>query len=119
VAATNKLPTTGAVVTFSLNEPASVSFRVQRSATGRRVKHGTKITCDPPNSRNRNSRGCTRFVTLKGSFTRAGLAGANKFRFTGRVDGKQLAPGSYRLVATPTASAVIGPATSISFGIIR
>jgi hypothetical protein len=37
-------------------------------------------------------------------FTRDGAAGANKFRLTGRVGKKALKPGSYRLVATTSAS---------------
>jgi hypothetical protein len=30
-----------------------------------------------------------------------GVAGSNSFRFSGRVGGKRLAPGKYRLTATP------------------
>ena len=57
-------------------------------------------------------------VTLKGSFTRAGLAGTNTFRFTGRLNGKRLRPGRYRLVATPTANGKTGRAASASFRIV-
>jgi hypothetical protein len=35
------------------------------------------------------------------SFAHHDAAGANRFRFTGRVDGRTLAPGHYRLQAIP------------------
>jgi len=41
-------------------------------------------------------------VLVRGSFTRAGRAGTNRFHFTGRMGGRKLALGGYRLVATPT-----------------
>ena len=36
---------------------------------------------------------------MSGSFTHRGVAGRNSFRFTGRLAGRKLTPGSYRLVA--------------------
>ncbi len=47
----------------------------------------------------RSSRGkrCTRWVAVEGSFSLAGAAGENTFTFRGRIGGKSLAPGSYRL----------------------
>jgi hypothetical protein len=35
---------------------------------------------------------------LKGGFTDSGTAGQNRFQFSGRIGGKALKPGSYRLV---------------------
>jgi hypothetical protein len=37
---------------------------------------------------------------VKGSFSRNGSAGANQFHWKGRIGGKALKPGSYRLIAT-------------------
>jgi hypothetical protein len=37
---------------------------------------------------------------MKGSFSRNGVAGANQFHWNGRLKGKALKPGSYRLIAT-------------------
>jgi hypothetical protein len=68
-------------VRFTLSEPAAVRFRVQRAV----------------------SRG--HFATLPGSFQRSGVAGPNGFRFSGRLRGRKLAPGAYRLRATPTDAA--------------
>ena len=39
---------------------------------------------------------------MKGSFTVAGKAGKNTFKFRGRLGGKKLTPGSYRLTGTAT-----------------
>ena len=109
----------GAKVTYTLNEAASVRFTVQRRSDGRKVRHGKKTTCDRPTKRNRKKHRCARYTTLKGSFTRAGLAGTNRFRFTGRLRGKRLRPGKYRLVATPTANGTTGRAATANFRIIR
>ena len=89
----------GTKVTFTLDQPASVRFTVQQPRR-RKGKHGKH------------------FVTLKGSFTLAGLAGTNTFHFTGRLNGKRLAPGKYRLVATPKANGEIGTKATAGFTII-
>ena len=109
----------GTKVTYTLNEAANVRFTVQRPQPGRKVKHGKKTTCDRATKKNAKRKRCTRFVTLKGSFIRTGVASTNKFRFTGRLNGKRLAPGKYRLVATPTANGKTGRAASASFKIVR
>jgi len=109
----------GAKVTYTLNVAAGVRFTVQRPAAGRKVKHGRKTTCDRLTRKNRKKKKCTRYITLRGSFTRTGRAGTNKFRFTGRLNGKRLAPGKYRLVATPKANGKTGRAATASFKIIR
>jgi hypothetical protein len=89
---------TGTRVSYSLSEPATVAFSVERAAPGRKVKGG----CSAPSTRNRKAKKCVRFVKVRGTFSHGGAAGANSFRFTGRVGGKALKPGSYRLVATAT-----------------
>jgi hypothetical protein len=58
-------------------------------------------------------------VALRGGFTISGKAGANTFRFTGRVSGKRLTPGSYQLGATPIAGRLKGRTMSASFQIIK
>jgi hypothetical protein len=87
----------GTNVSYTLSEPARVTFTIARPAPGRRS--GSR--CVRPNHRNRSARRCTRWVRLRGSFARAGAAGRNRFRFTGRLRHKALAPGRYRLMATP------------------
>jgi hypothetical protein len=107
--------TFGATVRFALRAPASVRFTVQKPANGRLVR----TTCKAPNRSNRSNRKCARWVTLRGSFTRIAPKGNNKFRFRGRLGGKTLAPGRYRLVATPAVGGATGKPTSATFKVKR
>jgi hypothetical protein len=85
----------GPRVTFTLSEKATITFTVERAQAGRLV--GGR--CQTQTQKNRKARACTFYVAVKGSFKWAGSQGGNKFRFTGRINGKQLARGTYRLVA--------------------
>jgi hypothetical protein len=67
----------GTVVTYRMSDEAPVRFRVSR-----RIKHRKA------------------YRPLKGSFTREGKAGKNRFAFHGRLDGRPLKPGSYRLLGS-------------------
>jgi hypothetical protein len=58
-------------------------------------------------------------VAVPGSFTRTRPAGADRFTFTGRLTGRPLTPGRYRLVATPTANGHTGTASRASFRILK
>jgi hypothetical protein len=88
----------GTIVSFTLSEPGSVRFTVDRSAAGRTVKG----RCVKPASSNRGRRGCRRWVAVKGSFTVAGGRGTNRIELRGRIGGRRLAPGRYRLNARET-----------------
>lgn len=85
----------GTTVGFTLSEPATVTFTVERRTAGRKVKRH----CVAVRKRNRDRPSCKRYVTAKGSFKVAGKGGPNSIGFTGRLRGHKLAPGSYRLVA--------------------
>ena len=85
-------------VRYRLSEPATMRFTVERRAGGRRVRG----RCVKPTHGNRGRRACRRYVRLRGSFTHAGQTGGNRFRFTGRLRGRALRPGRYRLVGVPT-----------------
>ena len=91
-------PPVGTRVSFRLSEAASVRFTVERARPGRRVRG----RCVKPSRRNRKRRRCTRYVRQRGSFTVQGTAGETRFRFTGRLRGRKLRPGRYRLVAVAT-----------------
>jgi hypothetical protein len=106
----------GTVVTYNLDRAGSVTFTVTQGQPGRRGAHRS---CVKPNARNRKARRCTRTVTLHGSFVERGAAGANSFRFTGRLGHKALKPGRYRLVATPTSGRLKGRSLSASFRIVK
>lgn len=79
-----------------------VSFRLAASAAVR----FTALRC--------LNRPCTR-TRWAGSFSRSFKAGSNRFRFTGRVGGRRLAAGRYRLVAAPRG----GLPRRVAFRIVR
>ena len=83
----------GTRVSYSLSEPGSVKFTVDRKTRGRKV--GSR--CKAQTRSNRTRKACIRWVKVKGSFTVAGKAGTNRFKFRGRIGGRALRPGSYRL----------------------
>ncbi|HEY1595103.1 MAG TPA: PKD domain-containing protein [Thermoleophilaceae bacterium] len=95
------------------------------AAAARRKKPGTRV------SYRLNVAARVRFVvrvprhgkhkarTLPGSFTVRGKAGANHFRFTGRLRHRKLAPRRYLLVATPGSGATKGKTRSLAFRIVR
>ena len=58
----------------------------------------------PPRGKTTHRRRCTRLSTL-GSFSHVDVAGANRLRFTGRVHGRGLQPGTYQMLSAPTNSA--------------
>ena len=91
----------GTTVRYTLSEFATVRFAVERASSGRRVRGA----CRPPTRRNQRRSPCTSYRRLKGSFTHAEEQGPNRFKFTGRLRGRKLEPGRYRLVATATDAA--------------
>ena len=91
----------GTRVSLTLSEPATLRFRVRRATRGRRV--GGR--CVKATRRNAGRRRCRRFVLRPGAFTVAGTQGANAFRFTGRLAGRSLGAGAYRLVVVATDAA--------------
>jgi DNA-binding beta-propeller fold protein YncE len=68
-------PRAGTRVTYALASPARVRFAVQRAVRGT-------------------------YRRVRGAFTHQGSSGLNSFRFSGRLRGRRLQPGRYRLVAT-------------------
>ncbi len=91
----------GTKVSFTLSEPGSVKFTVQRKTRGRKV--GRK--CVKPKRSNRRKKACTRWATVRGSFTLPGKAGKNEFTFRGRMGGRKLRAGRYRLSSVGTDAA--------------
>jgi len=94
-----KLPV-GTTLSFSLNEPAIVTFTFTEPASGRKV--GKK--CVAQTKRNGKRKRCTRTV-IAGALTFSAHVGTNKVRFEGLISKhKKLKPGSYTLLVTATAS---------------
>ncbi len=88
-------------VRYRLSKVANVRFRVERLTRGRRVGG----VCVKATRANATRKACTRSVTLAGGFTRRSTAGPNRFRFSGRLNGRKLRPGNYRLRAVATDAA--------------
>jgi hypothetical protein len=105
----------GATVGFTLTAPAGVWFTVVSARTGRLGKGGR---CLKATKKNRRARGCTRLVPVRGSFVVPGHAGTNSSRFTGRLNGRRLPLGPYRLIPTPLAGTKLGRSVGASFLII-
>jgi hypothetical protein len=106
----------GARVRYTLHGPARVVFTVERRLPGRKGRHGK---CERQTSHNAKHGRCTRYSPLRGSFALVGASGANSFLFRGRIGGRTLARGKYRLVATPSIGRYTGLPTYAPFGIKR
>lgn len=90
--------TGGAMIRYRLSKDATTTFTVQIREPGRRA--GKR--CVEPSPSNVGALRCTRWHTLKaigGEFTRSGKTGRNSLRFSGRIGGRSLLRGRYRLVA--------------------
>ncbi len=89
----------GTTVTYFVSAPATVEFTVERATKGRKVGRRCKKTTPA----NRDKKKCPLFRALKPSFTHFGIdngvVAGNSFKFSGRIGGKALRPGRYRLVA--------------------
>ncbi len=105
----------GARISYTLSRASNVVFTVQRRLAGRRA--GKR--CVAPRPSNRRARACARTRRL-GAFRVQGTAGLNRLRFSGRINGRRLAPGAYQLVVV--ASDAAGKASSpktLRFRILR
>jgi hypothetical protein len=100
-------------VRFTLSVGATVTFAIERELPGRL----TRGRCTALTRSDRRHRPCTRPVVLRGTTVVAGSAGANAFAFTGKLGGRALVPGSYRLLATPTADGIAGQRQQTKFEI--
>ncbi len=84
----------GTRLIYRVSEAATTTFTVQRATPG--VKRGRSCVRRRPGARGRS---CIRYVGVRGSFRHRDEAGLNTFVFTGRVGGRRLGRGRYRLTA--------------------
>ena len=98
IASTKKKATgpLGASVSYSLSAAGSVEFSLVRKSVGR--KAGKK--CVNKTAANKSKKKCVITKPLKGGFSVSGATGTNSFKFSGKLGGKALKPGSYRLVGS-------------------
>ena len=106
-----KKPPVGTKVSFSLSIQASVAFKVERFRTGRKKGGKCKLGAHGKGKR------CSGYKKVRGSFSAGGFAGQNTFKFTGRVGGKKLGRGKYRLVGTPSKRTQTGAPARVNFKI--
>ena len=106
----------GTKVSFNLTEAASVAFTIERKTTGRKVSG----KCKTQTRKNRKKSKCDLWKKVTGSFTVAGKPGANSFTFRGRIGGKALKRGNYRLKGTATdAARNVSVPTQKTFKIVK
>jgi hypothetical protein len=91
---------TGTTISYSVSEASTTTFRVDRAAAGANRGH--------------------KYIPLHGTFLHHDVAGTNHFHFTGRVGGRALSTGRYRLNATPkSATGHVGQTKQSPFHIVR
>jgi hypothetical protein len=100
----------GAKLTITLTARANVTFSVVRRRAGVRVGK----SCLAP-GRGRHGKACTQTTTVRGTTAKSLAKGTSTLRFSARVGGHALTPGSYALRATPAG----GKARSTNFRIVR
>jgi hypothetical protein len=88
-------------VRFGLSEQASVRLTVQRATTGRRVGGACRVAT----ALRRSAPACTRWVAVRGALARPTAAGQRTLAFTGRLGGRALPRGRYRLTLVATDAA--------------
>lgn len=106
----------GAGVSYALNgDAATVHFTVERKRSGRRVGKA----CRTLTRGNRRRKPCVLYKRVRGSFSAAGTSGSNRFNFSGRIGGRRLGLGRYRLAAQARNAGGTGKTLHRSFRIIR
>jgi hypothetical protein len=101
----------GTSITYEISSAATITFTIQRRTTGRR-KGATCVA-------GRKGKRCTRWVSVKGTLTHAAASGRNALKWNGMLAGRTLAPGTYRLTATPKAGTLAGKPVVRTFTIRR
>ncbi len=107
---------TGAALSYRVSEPAVTTFTVDRLARG--VRSGNRCVAPSPGAH--HGQRCTRLIAIHGGFTERGRPGLIRFRFSGRIAGRTLGAGAYRLAVTPRAlKGSLGRTVTANFQIVR
>jgi hypothetical protein len=107
----------GATISYSDSQAAVAKFTVLALRPGV-VSREHRCVPRTPGERSAGGRRCIPYVALA-SFARQDRAGRNRFHFSGRLGGRTLAPGQYRLEAVPTLGARVGMRAVATFRIVR
>jgi alpha-tubulin suppressor-like RCC1 family protein len=113
----------GTVLSYTDSQAATATFTVQQVRKGIVRGKGRSRRCvaaprHMSKRARRKARHCTSYKAL-GSFTHADAAGTNRFRFTGRVRGRALKPGRYRLVAVARSAGGSSKPQNAGFKIVK
>jgi hypothetical protein len=103
---------TGTTISYRDSQAATTTFVVLKPVAGH--KRGRRCVAG---RKRRHQRACTRYVSV-GSFKHADTAGNVTVHFTGRVKGKALKPGSYKLALTASANGKTSRTVTLSFRIV-
>ncbi len=106
---------TGTVVSYEDSEPASTTFTVLDPRPG--VRRGRTCVKAPAAKHAKGLRTCTRYVAV-GHFAHRDRSGRNNFRFSGRLGGRKLARGPYRLQAQPVFDGQAGVLRVVPFRVL-
>jgi DNA-binding beta-propeller fold protein YncE len=112
---TAKRPKTGATVSYTDSQPSATTFTVLKPIKGFTQK--SRCVAKRPAGK-KNAKRCTLYRPA-GSFSHSDKAGRNTFHFTGRVSGRKLKPGVYRLQAVPRFAGRNGAIRSTGFRVVR
>jgi hypothetical protein len=104
----------GTTFRLTLDRAATVRLAFSRIAPGR--QQGAR--CVAPTRANDEAQRCARHQA-GGALEMAGEAGENAYDFQGRIRGRSLQPGRYRLLVTALADGMTSTAASIEFTIAR
>ncbi len=102
----------GATISFTLDRAATVSFAVAAKLPGRRAGDA----CVKPSAKNQGHARCSRLVS-RGNFSAAAAGGADALRFSGKLGGRSLGAGGYRLTAAPSVGGLAGRPVTASFAV--
>jgi hypothetical protein len=100
----------GTTISYRDSQAATTTFTVLRETSGR--KQGK--SCKKPSKTNKHGKRCT-ILTAVGSFSHVDVIGAISLHFSGRIKGKALPAGGYKLQAVAHDDAGNGAAVTKSF----
>ena len=106
---------TGATISYTDSQAATTRFAILAPRPG--STRGGRCVAAPRHGGSRGHRACTRYVKV-GSFSHKDVAASNSAELSGRAHGAKLAPGRYRLQATPHSPGHTGKTVTATFTII-
>jgi uncharacterized delta-60 repeat protein len=105
----------GTKIRYTLSEPARVTIRIQKGKAGRKVGR----RCLKPTRARRGKPRCKRWVNLR-TLTRESVQGDSVVPFSGRVRGRKLTPGPYRMrLSAVDAAGNRSTTTTLRFRVIK